>query len=336
MKSGNYESASKSFEAAILKQDDQAEYFISYGMTQVQLHQYEEAVSNFQKALACSDSAENEKRSWRGLGVALYYNKEFDKAEEALNRAISYSELADLNLECYLYLGALNDATGDVEQAYEAYERVLEIEPDQLSAIVGKYRTAVDLKKDEEAKEILQEGLNLTPETAEERYMFAKLQFYDGNYEGAEEELMEAAESYNEAFNLLGQIQVSRNNYDEAISYFETYLDKSGDSGNLTVCSTIGRCYLEKRQYKKALEWIEQCVQMDADDIELQAVRYNQIIAYEKLKKYKEAYKLAKEYSKVYPEDERFEMEKKYLKEQISGKKEIVKPSSEPSPTPLA
>ena len=51
MKSGNYESASKSFEAAILKQDDQAEYFISYGMTQVQLHQYEEAVSTIKNLI---------------------------------------------------------------------------------------------------------------------------------------------------------------------------------------------------------------------------------------------------------------------------------------------
>lgn len=321
LKDGDYNTAGERFEAAIAKQDDQPEYYISYGMTQVQLHGYREAANAFQKALECSGTAENEKRGWRGLGVSRYYLKEFDQAEEALRKAISYQELPDLNLECYLYLGALNDATKDVEQAYEAYNRVLEIESEHLPAIVGKYRCALDLKKESEAEELLEKGLAVSPKTAEERYMYAKLQFYDENYEGAEEELMKAAESYDEAYNLLGQIEMSRNRYEDAISYFETYLKKSGDVGNLTVCSMIGRCYMERRQYKKALEWIEKCIQMEAGDQELSTVRYNQVIVYEKLRKYKKAYQLVKKYVKIYPEDERFETERQYLKGQVSTPK---------------
>lgn len=318
MKQGDYSTACKNFASAIKDNDDQPEYFISYGTALLQLHRYGEARSSFERALAASgDNAENSKRSCRGLGIAEYYGKDFDEAEKHLNQAIGYSGLEELNLDCYLYLGALNDSTGDTEQAYEAYQKVLELDGSQLSAVVGKYKAEIALGYEDEAEGTLEAGLELVPESAEDRYMYAKLQFYNEDYDGAEEELKKAIESYDEAYIFLGEIQVYKNQYDDAITYFEEYAEKTGNTNNLTVCNMLGKCYIEKRQYKDAAKWVDKAAEIDASDNELQSVRYNQVIVYEKLKKIKKAYDLAREYAQIYPNDDRFATELEYLRRQM-------------------
>lgn len=318
MKKGEYSKACTQFTTAIRNNTTQPEYYISYGMALLQLSRYGEAASSFKKALNYSEgNNENIKRSYRGLGIAYYFQKKLDLAEKNLHNALVIRELPDLNLECYNYLGALNDATGDTKDAYDAYKKVLEIDSEKFSAIVGKYKAEIALGKKKEAKKTLKAGLKCETKTAEDQYMYAKLQFYNEDFKGAEEELLKAADSYEEAYIFLGQIKMADNDFEGAIQCFENYVEQTGEEMNLTICSMMAKCYISTFEYKKAVEWVEKGIEVDASDSELQTIRYSAVVVYEYLEKFKKAYALAKEYSDIYPDDERFSNALVHLKNLI-------------------
>ncbi len=307
VRKGDYSEAAKLFGVAIRRNREQPEYYISYGTALIQMERYGEASSSYLKAMEFSEGKdENIKRCYRGLGISYYFQKKWDTAESYLKNAINFEELPELNIECYSYLGALNDETGDVEEAYDAYCNVLKIKPETFPAIVGKYRAEVDLKMKKEAKATLKSGLENIPETAEDQYLYAMLQFYDEDYKGAKQELLKAAESYNEAYIFLGQIMVTENKYDDAIKYFEAYIQRTGDEENLTVYTMLSKCYISKFQYKEALKNVKKGLMLPGNDEEFQTLRYNPVTIYENMEKFKKALSYATEYSGIYPEDVRF------------------------------
>ncbi|MEE1312420.1 MAG: tetratricopeptide repeat protein [Lachnospiraceae bacterium] len=70
--------------------------------------------------------------------------------------------------------------------------------------------------------------------------------------------------------------------------------------------------YVEEKEYKKALETIEQALQVPVEE-EKQKLEFAQIVVYEKMLKFDKALEVAKKYVKAYPEDEAGKQEKEFL-----------------------
>ena len=308
MKSGNYEEACKLLGTAISKNTEEPLYYINYATTLVQLKRYGEAVSSYQKAITSGEdeNKENNKRAYRGLGIAYYYQKKYDDAQKNLEKAINIGELPELNLDAYLYLGAVQEIKGDMKGAYTTYGSALSLDDTKISAYVGRYKSEIALGKYEQADDTLDKGLNQTPSTTEDKYMYARLQFYTGEYEEATATLEEVKDTYPESYMYLGEIYSQNKKYDQAIETFQTYIEKSGADESIQLCTYISDCYIKLEKYKKAMTWIEKGIAMKGTDTELENLRFSQVIVYEQLDELQKAYDCVEEYATLYTKDDRF------------------------------
>jgi tetratricopeptide (TPR) repeat protein len=322
IKSGDYNSASKYLTTAIHINKNQKDYYISYGVTMLQLSRYGEALSSFNRVLGDESAMSNNetaKRTYRGAGIAYYYLKDFKKSTEYINKALSYSEIPDLNNDCYLYLGAIKEVQGDAQGAFDSYVKALELNPSSLMASVGKYKAAVSLGKLDVAKQALEAGLKLKASTAEDKYMYAKLQFYNNDPQ-SQTGLMNAAEQgYPEAYLFLGQAAENQGNHDMAISYFKTYTSKTGDERNLILCTQLAKCYMNKQNFDQAMTWADRGADLNASNYELLEVRLLQLSIFKKSGKLENAMTLAKRYTKLYPNDAKITAEYNSIEEMIAN-----------------
>ncbi len=92
----------------------------------------------------------------------------------------------------------------------------------------------------------------------------------------------------------------------EAIEYFKAYIQQTGDEENVTVYTMLSKCYISKFDYKEALKYVKKGLMLPGNDEQMLTLRYNQVIIYENLEKFKKALALVIEYSEIYPEDVRF------------------------------
>lgn len=309
LKSGDYQKAYELIGKAISKNTEEPLYYINYGTALVQLARYDEAVSSYQKAISTGveqENLENNKRAYRGLGIACYYQKKYDESEKYLKKALEISELPDLNMDAYLYLGAVQEMKNDMQNAMVTYGSALSLDNTKISAYAGKYKAETALGMYDEAEDTLRAGLRQEPKTVEDKYMYARLQFYNKEYEDSVAAFEEAKETYVESYLYLGQIYMQQDEYDKAIESFSSYTDNGGNVDNLVLCKQFAKCYMKQEKYKKAVTWLDSGAELDASDAQLQDLRYDQITAYEKLEDTTKALKLAKKYADIYTNDDRF------------------------------
>lgn len=316
MKAGNYQKAYELIGKAISKNTEEPLYYINYGTSLVQLKRYDEAISSYRKAVTNKtekENLENNKRAYRGMGIAYYYQRKYNDAESYLKKALNIGELPDLNMDAYLYLGSVQEKKNDMKSAAVTYGSALSLDNTKISAYAGKYSAEIALGKYDEANETLEAGLRQKPETAEDKFMYARLQFYHEEYEQAAGTFEEAKETYMESYLYLGQIYMKEDHYGQAIDSFKSYVEKSGDVENLILCKQLAKCYMEQADYKNAKTWLDSGVELDASDTQLQDIRYDQVEVYEELGKTERALKLAEKYADIYSNDDRFSNKVKEL-----------------------
>lgn len=93
--------------------------------------EYTTAVQRYRDAL---DINESYKEAWAGLARAY---RELDELQEALDAVVEARRLARQDTDIITLEGNIRLLRGDVEQAREAFERALEIEPNNVEARIG-------------------------------------------------------------------------------------------------------------------------------------------------------------------------------------------------------
>jgi tetratricopeptide (TPR) repeat protein len=93
------------------------------------------AIEEFQAALALNDEeAEHHALlAWaRWCAASDPKDTIFTEVKRGLNRAV---ELSPRCLPAFLYMGQVHSARGDLERAYNAFQRVLDINPNHVDAL---------------------------------------------------------------------------------------------------------------------------------------------------------------------------------------------------------
>lgn len=137
-----------------------------------------------------------------------------------------------------------------------------------------------------------------------------------GNYKKAKaffEQEIERKKNLDEAYRGLGISCFELEEYEEALEAFETALENETEE-TATIFSIMGACYVETKEYDKALDVYTKALSMKdiTDDIK-QEVQYNLIAVYENMADWDAAKKQMKDYKKAYPDDERIEKEADFL-----------------------
>lgn len=156
---GQYEEAAGYFEEALAANGDKAEYYLYYGFAQLQLGQYGAAAESFERVILDKDFdsiKENNKKAYRGAGIAYYLAGEEEKALERFYAALNLPVLTELDEDIRSYMLKVNAALlercrseGELAAARELCSGLL-LEYGESSDL---FRMRADLWMEEEAYE---------------------------------------------------------------------------------------------------------------------------------------------------------------------------------------
>jgi tetratricopeptide (TPR) repeat protein len=338
--SGNYEDAAASFAAAVEKNPNRADYYIDYGLTLIKLGKYEEALAEFDKAYVSKEiiiAKRNNKRVFRGKGIAYYYMADYEKALEQFELALKMKELSDLNHDIFLYVGSAQMAVGAYDMAAETYtvlmknekegaaeydsralcyrylgeydksqkdyDKAIALEPRQYNHYLGKYYLLTERGDAAAADEVLIKAAEIEAKTGEDKYQLAKVHYYQEEYDKALSELNESlADGFQEANYYIGEIYRIKKDYPKAIYYYENYI-KEGSLQSPNIYNQIAVCELKVGDYENALNYLEKGLSFHHVSMQKTLLR-NEIITYERLGNYQKANEKTEEYLSLYPKDE--------------------------------
>ena len=351
---GSYEEAAAYFSSAIKENPERADYYIDYGMSLIKLGQYEEAISEFDKAYVNKDIIivkRNNKRIFRGKGITYYYMLKYDKALEEFNKALEIRELSSLDVDILYYIGsslmtigsydeaiktysrlitldeesavAYNSRAlcyrnkGDFDKSLADYDKAIQIDPANYSHYFGKYYLLTESGDEAAANEVLLKASGLEIKTSADQYNIAKVHFYQKDYETALSELSEGFKNgFTEAYYYIGEVYRIRKDYPKAIYYYDIFIDE-GEIMTPNVFNQISACLIKTGDFSKALTYLEQGIAF-GNAKTMQILKKNEIVAYEGLSEFDKVKEKLTDYLSAYPEDADAVREAKFVESRLT------------------
>lgn len=360
--SGNYEKAGESLKKAVEGKKDRAEYYIGYAMNLIQQNKYEDAVVYFERSILDKDNAivrKNNKQAYRGEGIAYYkahdYKTAIDKFDKALAikesdeidsdilsykgmaqaRSGLYKEAAETyteliqddknNAEAYKTRGDIYSKIGEDKKSLSDYDKAIKLEPRNYDLYFGKYFLLVAKNDKAGAKEVLAKAEAINGTTEKDKFNMAKVKYYKGDYDTAKQMFGEAfGNGFAESYYYLGLIYEQNKDYKNAVGNYSKYIEDEEGRDNANAYNRAAQCLIKLKKYEESLGLIEDGIKVNDVDVN-QMLKRSQIIVYEHLDRFEEAYKLIKEYVKEYPEDEEAKTEEIFLNSRLADTVTIPK-----------
>ncbi len=313
------------------------------GMQLVSELKYEEALARFDEALA---AGENARVIARGKGIAHMgltdYGQAIDCFREALSGSSGFVESMDFDInyylaaayaksgrhgeaeavydavlalrdgekDAYLLRGSVRLAQGKYEDAKADFDKVLSMDAKNYDRLAQVYQALAHYGYGELGREYLQKALDGDEKTMT-AYDKGRIYYYMGEYQKAALALEEAkAKGGAGSYLFLGKSYEASGEYNYAANVYNSYLAK--DKQNAQMYNQLGLCEMAKQDYQKALGAFQNGMKQK-DSGMMQALSFNEIMAYEHLGEYQKAAVLLEAYLKSYPDDEAAQREMRFL-----------------------
>ncbi len=305
----DYQGALEELNAAEEAGENQRLIERSRGIAYMGLTDYEQAVEAFLKSLAGSNGFVQDLDFDTNYYLAAAYTKngQYSEAEA------TYSAILDLRPEepdAYFLRGNVRLSLNNYEGAKADFDKAVSMEPRNYDRLIEIYEVLADFGYKEIGKEYLQTAL-ASGDKQMDNYVIGRIYYYLGEYQKACLALEEAREKGGaESYLYLGRSYEATGDYNYASSVYNSYLAKY--EGNAEMYNQLGLCEMAKGEYKKALDAFQAGMQLENSE-NLQALSFNEIVAYEYLEEYEQAYVLLNHYLKNYPDDEQARREYDFL-----------------------
>jgi tetratricopeptide (TPR) repeat protein len=357
---GNYEEAVKNFAAAIDENPNRAEYYIDYGMALIGLTRYDEAIEQFENIIMDKKIAivlENNKRALRGKGIAYLNILDYREAIKQFDQALKIRVLSELDMDILYYKGralissgAYKEAaetytdiinqfgekaniladraytyqrTGEYDKGLDDYDKAIALEANNYEYFFGKFYLLRQMGRDDEANEVLSKAAQIEVKTKADKFMLAKIHFYQGLYDQAFPELSESfANGFIDAYFYIGEIYTNKKDYSTAKYYYEKYIEEGG-TNNPQVYNQVASCLIKMEEYEQAIPYLETGMRY-ANNGMMRVLLKNEIIVYEKLGDFENALAKLQSYISAYPEDEDARREKTFLTSRLPNESNDV------------
>lgn len=350
----NYEEAEDYFKKALELNENRAEYYINYGLTLTMLGEYDNALNYFDRAIFDKSNRivkQNNKMALRGKGIAYFMSHDYPSAIDEFNKALVIDELDQLNLDILYYKALAESKSGLYDKAVSSYSQILVSKPKdayiynerafaygklgEYDKSVADYDKAIELenrnfnfyfskyfllleKGDKVAAlDVLDRAAHIEIKTEEDKFNLAKIYYYKEEYSNATISLNEAFRNgFADAYYYLGNIYEKQGDYESALDNYRLFIEDESSDKTASVYNQIALCYINLNQYEEALSYIK--TGLSYNDIFVdQALKRNLIVVNEKLGSYDEAYKLIREYTKLYPDDKEAIEELEFIKTRV-------------------
>ena len=352
---GDYTKAAEYFVRAIELDETDMEVRNNYGMTLLQLKQYDDALAQFEIVITNSANTTKDfdrlnKFAIRGKGLVYNQKQNYTDALTCFNNALDIKAESgwDIDilhykantLECMGYRTSAIDIYTEIlaknkddvsaylnranlyrleernEEAVKDYEAALKLAEGSYRSYIGLYTCYVAMEQKDKAKEVLEKAARLQVKTNEDKYYLGQVHFYQKNYKSAKIEMEYAYDmGYNEADYFLGEIALADKQYEEAVTHFERYRANSAVESP-TVCNQEAVCYLALFEFEKAQRMLDIGLGVPGSPARRQLLR-NQVALYEEQNELMKAYTTLQEYIVSYPEDVDATTEYKFLKKRL-------------------
>ena len=337
MEKGQYEEALNSYEEAIKKNSERAEFYIAAGFANIGLEKYEDAINTFDKGYSPKDNQivrENNKFLFRGKGIAYLKLGKYPEALLQFASASAIKEASSLDNDLKKYIALTEIKLGDYKSAADVYEEMLRVknpdvslygklaevyfamgeavkaaenydlaiskEPDNFDAYFGKYEILSAKGEKEQAAEVLNKaaGIKITSDIS--------------GYKAKEYLNTAYTKGILESSYYLAKISMLENDYTGAKAFFEKY---EQELGKVTVSGWydgMAECLIKEEKYEDALSYVLKGLALE-DVSAMKQLMLKKVTLYEKTVDYNKAYEAAVEYTKLYPEDKKMAREVVFL-----------------------
>lgn len=208
-----YEKAITDLEKAVQMESGNPVYWFNLGLCRCCLGRYEEGIEDFTRALSLDPQYAE---SYCQRGAAYAHLEQYEKAEEDIRRA---GELRPGgSADFWAALGSAYISDGDLGRAEAAYDRAIELSPEEAGLYLGR----------------------------------ADARILAGKYEQAQQDCVKAIgmqDGFLSGYALLGDLYLAQEQYEQAIAnYTVALLEQADYTGYLN----RGVCYLETGKYEEA------------------------------------------------------------------------------------
>ena len=355
--SGDYDTAVNEFKEAISYDGSNADYYIHLGMAYVEQKSYDEALGYFNQAEGCAENDDQKALLNRGRGIACLYQGDYQTAIKWFGDALNISSQSnDIRIDTLYYKAEAEQKSGDYQAAVQSYGQIIDLKDDagtrmlrgmaymqlqdyasaekDLYAAIKQsrksytvYRTlysALEAQgKDDEAKQVLNDSLQLSGSSGEDYYNRGMIYVDLQDYTNAADMLNKSYDKgYKAALLGLGELSYTQQDYDTALTYYGKYFDEVDISS--VDASLAAKAYnqyaavlLAKGEYEKAAQACESGLTYNDRESDA-ALSFNLIVSYEHLEQWEDAYNTAKTYVSKYPEDTKGQKEYQFLESRVT------------------
>lgn len=355
--SGDYDTAVNEFKEAISYDGSNADYYIHLGMAYVEQKSYDEALGYFNQAEGCAENDDQKALLNRGRGIACLYQGDYQTAIKWFGDALNISSQSnDIRIDTLYYKAEAEQKSGDYQAAVQSYGQIIDLKDDagtrmlrgmaymqlqdyasaekDLYAAIKQsrksytvYRTlysALEAQgKDDEAKQVLNDALQLSGSSSEDYYNRGMIYVDLQDYTNAADMLNKSYDKgYKAALLGLGEVSYTQQDYDTALTYYGKYFNEVDISS--VDASLAAKAYnqyaavlLAKGEYEKAAQACESGLTYNDRESDA-ALSFNLIVSYEHLEQWEDAYNTAKTYVSKYPEDTKGQKEYQFLESRVT------------------
>lgn len=355
--SGDYDTAVNEFKEAISYDGSNADYYIHLGMAYVEQKSYDEALGYFNQAESCAENDDQKALLNRGRGIACLYQGDYQTAIKWFGDALNISSQSnDIRIDTLYYKAEAEQKSGDYQAAVQSYGQIIDLKDDagtrmlrgmaymqlqdyasaekDLYAAIKQsrksyavYRTLYSAleaqSKDDEAKQVLNDALQLSGSSSEDYYNRGMIYVDLQDYTNAADMLNKSYDKgYKAALLGLGELSYTQQDYDTALTYYGKYFDEVDISS--VDASLAAKAYnqyaavlLAKGEYEKAAQACESGLTYNDRESDA-ALSFNLIVSYEHLEQWEDAYNTAKTYVSKYPEDTKGQKEYQFLESRVT------------------
>jgi tetratricopeptide (TPR) repeat protein len=167
---------------------------------------YKQAQKYYEKAAVLAPDAPG---PYVGLGVVALQNNQLDDAE------IAFKVACRLDANCakaYAGLGLAAQQRADYKQAFEMYLKCLELDTDNLIALLGLFQSSCQMGSFEKVTHYLEVYLNMHPGDTSVMFPLAALYMKDGRFEESRKVLLDILtldKNHKDAADLLEEVEHS-------------------------------------------------------------------------------------------------------------------------------
>lgn len=305
----DYQGALEELDAAEAEGENMRLVERSRGIAYMGLTEYGEAVQAFLNSLEGSNGFLEEIDYDLNYYLAAAYtkNEQYAEAESTYDAILA---LRPDEKDAYFLRGNVRMSLGNYQGAKEDFDRVVLMEPRNYDRLISIYEVLAHFGYKEAGQEYLQTAL-VSGDKQMDNYVIGRIYYYLGEYQKACIALEEAREKGGvRSYLYLGRSYEATGDYNYAASVYNSYLAKY--DGNAELYNQLGLCEMAKGEYKKALDAFQAGMKLGESSM-MQSLSFNEIVAYEYLEEYEQAFVLMGNYLKNYPDDAQAQREYAFL-----------------------